>query len=92
MFHERNMRILNKSYFSIVLIGNYDVTLQSKNMERFWYIHSHEFCGGDVCSSFLKHRASHPYYWHGKARDLRQAVRKIKGDYVFWINGRRMYL
>lgn len=89
MFHERDMGVLDKSYFNIVLTGEYDVTVQSKNTGHFWYIHNLEFPEEDACIIFHKHRASHPYHWHGKARNLRQAVRKIKRHDVFQMNGRR---
>lgn len=48
-----------------------------------------EYPGGDTCIIFHKHKASHPYHQHGKARNLRQAVRKIKGHDVFQMNGRK---
>lgn len=89
MFHERDMGVLDKSYFNIVLTGEYDVTVQSKNTGHFWYIHNLEFPEEDACIIFHKHRASHPYHRHGKAKNLRQAVRKIKRHDVFQMNGRR---
>lgn len=89
MFHERDIQMLDKSYFNIVLTGAYDVTVQSKNTGHFWYIHNPEISREDACIIFHKHRASHPYHQHGKAKDLRQAVRKIKGHDVFQMNGRR---
>lgn len=90
MFHEKDIRMLDKSYFNIVMMGDYDVTIQSKNTGHLWYIHNSEYPGGDTCIIFHKHKASHPYHQHGKARNLRQAVRKIKGHDVFQMNGRRI--
>lgn len=31
MFHEKDIRMLDKFYFNIVILGDYDVTIQSKN-------------------------------------------------------------
>ena len=31
MFHEEDVQMLDKSYFNIVMMGDYDVTIQSKN-------------------------------------------------------------
>ena len=89
MFHERDMGMLDKSYFNIVLVGDYDVTVQSKNTGHFWYIHNAEFPEVNACIIFHKHRASYPYHRHGEARNLRQAIRKIKGHDVFQMNDRR---
>ena len=89
LFNERDIGMLDKSYFNIVLTADYDVTVQSKNTGHFWYIHNPEHPGKGACVIFHKHRASHPYHLHGRARNLHQAVRKIKGHDVFQMNGRR---
>lgn len=89
MFHDRDMQMLDKSYFNIVLTGDYDVTVQSKNTGHFWYIHYRECNGEGDCVIFHKHSASDPYHRHGKVKNLWQAVRKIKGHDVFQMNGRR---
>lgn len=89
MFHERDMQVLDKTYFNIILVGDYDVTIQSKNSGHFWYIHNPEYMGDNACVIFHKHKASYPYHQHGKARNLRQAISKIKGHDVFQMNGRR---
>lgn len=36
MFIEKDIQMLDKSYFNIVLTGEYDVTVQSKNTGHFW--------------------------------------------------------
>lgn len=89
MFHERDKQVLDKSYFNIVLTGDFDVTVQSKNTGHFWYVHTPESFGEDACVIFHKHRASHPYHRHGKARNLRQAIRKIQRHDEFQMNRRR---
>lgn len=89
MFHEREMWMLDKSYFNIVLVGDYDITVQSKNTGHFWYICNPEFSGEDACVIFHKYWVSHHYHRHGKARNLRQTIRKIKGHDVFQMNGRK---
>lgn len=59
-----------EKYFADIKTGEYDVTVQSKNTGHFWYIHNSKFPGKDACVIFHKHRASHPYHRHGKARNL----------------------
>lgn len=89
LFNERDIGMLDKSYFNIVLTADYDVTVQSKNTGHFWRIHNPEHPGAEACVIFHKHRASHPYHLHGRARNLHQAVRNIKKHDVFQMNGRR---
>ena len=71
------------------LAENYDVTIQSKNTGHIWHIHNPEYPGEEECIIFHKHRTSHPYHQHGRARNLRQAVKSIKGHDVFQMNGRK---
>lgn len=89
MFQANDMQMLDKSYFNIILRGDYDVTIQSKNTGHFWYIHNPEYPGEDACVIFHKHNASLPYHQHGRAGDLRQAIRSIQGHDVFQMNGRK---
>lgn len=89
MFRTEEIEKLDKSYFNIILAENYDVTIQSKNTGHIWYIHNPEYPGEGECIIFHKHRASHPYHQHGRAKNLRQAVKSIKGHDVFQMNGRK---
>lgn len=89
MFHESDIGMLDKSYFNIVLTGDYDVTIQSKNTGHFWYIHNPEYPEEEACIIFHKHNASHPYHRHGRAGNLWQAIKSIKGHDMFQMNGRR---
>jgi len=89
MFRAEEIEKLDKSYFSIILAENYDVTIQSKNTGHIWYIHNPKYPEEGECIIFHKHKASHSYHQHGRARNLRQAVKSIKGHDVFQMNGRR---
>ncbi len=89
MFRAEEIEKLDKSYFNIILAENYDVTIQSKNTGHIWYIHNPEYPDEGECIIFHKHKASHPYQQHGRARNLRQAVKSIKGHDVFQMNGRK---
>lgn len=89
MFRAEEIEKLDKSYFNIILAEDYDVTIQSKNTGHIWYIHNPEYPGEGECIIFHKHTASCPYHRHGRARNLRQAVKSIKGHDVFQMNGRR---
>ena len=49
LFNERDIGMLDKSYFNIVLTADYDVTVQSKKTGHFWYIHNLEHPGKGTC-------------------------------------------
>lgn len=89
MFHAEEIEKLDASYFNIIVAGEYDVTIQSRNTGHYWYLHNTGYPEEGDCIIFHKHRASHPYHRHGKAGSLRQAVRSIQGHDVFQMNGRR---
>lgn len=89
MFQANDIQMLDKSYFNIILVGDYDITIQSKNTGHIWYIHNQENPREKACVIFHKHKASHPYHRHGGTRTLRQAVNSIKRHDVFQINGRK---
>ena len=43
----------------------------------------------DAGSRTIKLSASYPYHRHGKSKNLRQAIRSIKGHDVFQMNRRK---
>lgn len=90
MFQTSEIQKLDASYFNIVLTGDYDVTIQSKNTGHYWYLHNTEYPVEESCIIFYKHKASHPYHRYGKSENLRQAIRSIKGYDVFQMNGRTL--
>ena len=89
MFRTKEIKKTDKSYFSIILAENYDVTIQLKNMGRIWYIRNPDYPEKGECIIFHKHKASHPYHQHSRGRSLRQKVKDIKRHDVFQMNGRK---
>lgn len=87
LFWTKEIKKMDKSYFSIILVENYDVTIQSKNTGHILYIHNPEYPGKGECIIFHKHKASHPYHQHSRVRSLRQKVKSIKRHDVFQMNG-----
>ena len=86
MFSKEDLRSLDKKYFAVIIVDEYDVTVMSRNTGHYWYIHNPEYLGKGICVIFHKHRASHPYHQHGRADTLRQAVRSIQGHDRWVIN------
>lgn len=68
MFNEKDIQMLDKSYFNIVLTGEYDVTVQSKNTGHFWYILNLEIPGEDACVIF--HKRKQWQNWSGEISSM----------------------
>ena len=45
MFRAEEIEKLDRSYFNIILAGEYDVTIRSRNTGHIWYIHNPEYPG-----------------------------------------------
>ena len=90
MFSEQELASLDRSYFSVICADAYDVTVISKNTGHTWYIQNAEYPEKGSCIIFHKHKTSHPYHQHGRARSLRRAVRDIKQHDEFQLNGRKL--
>ena len=88
MFKEEDLQALDSEYFSIITKNEHDVTIQSRNTGHWWYLHNTEYPTEGFTLIYHKHRFTHPYHEHGKARTLRQAVRSIKGHDRWQIDGR----
>lgn len=89
MFDTKVLENINPQYFNIILLSEYDVTIQSRNTWHYWYLHNTEYPGEGNCVIFHKHKASHPYHLHGRTGTLPQAVRSIKKHDKRQMDGRK---
>lgn len=88
MFNTEDLKVLDPKYFTIIAVGDYDVTIMSRNTGHIWYIHNPEYPGEASCVIFHKHKVSHPYHKHGRANTLKQAVKSIQSHDKWQMNGR----
>lgn len=77
VFRENQVAQLEGKYFNIVFADGMDMMIRPGNTGHCWYLHSTECIGENACIMFHKHKGSHPYHHHGRARSLRQAVCSI---------------
>lgn len=89
MYSQRELDAIDKKYFSIILMNEYDVTLMSKNTHHVWQLHNVELPDGEITVVFHKHHVSYPYHTHSRARTLGSAIRDIKSHDRFQLNGRK---
>lgn len=88
VFNTEDLRALDPKYFTIIAVGDYDMTIMSRNIGHIWYIHNLEYPGEGSYVIFHKHKASHPYHQHGRASTLKQAVKSIQSHNKWKMNGR----
>lgn len=89
MYSQRELEAIDKKYFSIILMNEYDVTLMSKNTHHVWQLHNVELPDEEITVVFHKHHVSHPYHTHSRVRTLGSAIRNIKNHDRYQLNGRR---
>ena len=93
MFNADEIKCLDSKYFTIIYTDVYDVTIQSKNTGHYWSLHNPEYPTEGQGIVFHSHHADKtgrvPYHLHGRAKNLRQAIKSIKSHDAFQLNGRR---
>lgn len=89
MYTQAELDAIDKKYFSIILMNEYDVTLMSKNTHHVWQLHNVELPDGEITVVFHKHHASDQYHTRSRSRTLSRAIRDIKSHDQFQLNGRR---
>ena len=89
MYTQQELDEIDKKYFSIILMNEYDVTLMSKNTNHVWQLHNVELPDGEITVVFHKHHVSDQYHTHSRSRTLSRAIRDIKSHDQFQLNGRR---
>ena len=89
MFDTEQLKTIDSRYFNIIMVAEYDVTIQSRNTGHYWYLHCTGVLGDAACIIFHKHKYSHPYHQHGRGNSLRQAIRSIQSHDRWQMNGRK---
>lgn len=89
MYTQQEMDSIDKKYFNIILMNEYDITLMSKNTRHMWQLHNVELPDGEITVIFHKHHVSDQYHTHSRSRTLSRAIRDIKSHDEFQLNGRR---
>ena len=57
MFSKEELKSLDRKYFAVIAVDEYDVTVMSRNTGHYWYIHNPEYPGKGSCVIFHKHKA-----------------------------------
>lgn len=90
MFNAKDFEVISADYFNIICTSEFDVTVQFKNTGHFWYLHNVTQPNKNACVIFHKHKCSHPYHLHGRAKTFREAIRSIKRHDIWQMKGRKI--
>lgn len=89
MYTQQELDSIDRKYFAVILMDDYDITLMSRNTHHMWQLHSVDLPDGRLFVTFHKHHVSHKYHTHSRSRSLKKAIRDIKSHDAFQMNGRR---
>lgn len=89
MFSRNDFKCLDPEYFDIIAADDYDVIVISRNTGHYWHLHDPGSPEPGTVIIFHKHKAPHPYHFHGRSHSLRQAVREIRKHDLWQMDGRK---
>lgn len=89
MYTQQEMDAIDKKYFNIILMNEYDITLMSKNTHHVWQLHNVELPDGEITVIVHKHHVSDQYHTHSRSRTLSRAIWDIKSHDEFQLSGRK---
>ena len=89
MFSNEQLANIDGKYFNIICADGLDVAIQSPNTGHWWYLHSTGCVGDNACIIFHKHKLTHPYHQHGRARTIENALKRIKSHDKWQMCGKK---
>ena len=89
MFSTEELNSLDRKYFNVIAVNDYDVTIMSRNTGHYWYLHNPEYPEVDTIVLFHRHNGNLPYHFQRHEKNLRTAVRYIRKHDRFQMNGRK---
>jgi hypothetical protein len=89
MFSAEELQSLDRKYFNVIAVNDYDVTVMSRNTGHYWYMHNPEYPESGTIILFHRHTGDQPYHYQKREKSLRSAVRYIRKHDRFQLNGRK---
>ncbi len=89
MFSTEELNTLDRKYFAVIAVNDYDVTIMSRNTGHYWYMHNPEYPKTGTIILFHRHSGNQPYHFQKREKSLRSAVRYIRKHDRFQMNGRK---
>lgn len=89
MFTQKDLSFIDRGKFTVLESGAMAVTLRSRSTGHYWHIVYEENAGKGSCRIYHRHHEAAPYHYHGHAKTLGSAVRKILSHDEFQLGGRK---
>lgn len=89
MFNKSELRLIDESYFIILKVNSFCVTLRSKNTGHYWHIILQEYGRVRRFELWHRHGSEGEYHLHGHAGTIKRILMSIKQHDAFQLNGRR---
>ena len=87
MFTSKDLRSLDRKYFTVTQANYCAVTIISKNTNHLWHL-EHTGFGVKIWHSHKPHDRS-GFHYHGRARTLGDAIEQIRSHDRWQMNGRK---
>ena len=71
MFSTEELNSLDRKYFNVIAINDYDVTIMSRNTGHYWYPHNPEYPERGTIILFHRHGGDLPYIAYRKDKIIR---------------------
>lgn len=91
MITNRELQIIDKSYFMIIQAGGFTISLQSKNTGHYWFLVVEEFPTFRHFKVSHKHNYTDAFHRHKDAPNLKVAIERILVHDEFQMRGRKNY-
>lgn len=89
MFNTEELNSIDRKYFNVIAVNEYDVTVMSRNTGHYWYMHNPEYPEQGTIILFHRHSGKLPYHYQKREKSLQSAVRYIRKHDRFQMNGRK---
>lgn len=89
MFTKKDIKSIDRNYFTVFFVGCFCIVLQSKNTKHIWSINHEEFGEQKRCVICHKHNEYDAYHFQRYAKNIDCAISKIKEHDFYQLNGRK---
>lgn len=89
MIANKELKLINKKYFTILQAGGFAISIQSNNTRHYWHLIVEEYPHFRHYKVYHKHKQSDEFHVHRDEPNLQTALRHIMEHDRFQMNGRK---
>lgn len=88
MITDKELKLIDGSYFKVIQAGGYTISLQSNNTGHYWFLLVEEFKSFRHFKVSHKHNRDDLFHPHRDAPNLKVALERIQAHDEFQMRGR----